>query len=454
MIKRIAGGILAVALCCSLWGCKNTAGSASRSDTPTTTTAPQCDHQMGPWLVKRQATCAREGRQERICSVCYHAESKAIPMVAHTFKTDSKVCKMCYYVEIDPDAQVAELGILTERGFGPANLANSCWDVKIWNGQVFRGAGDYGKNAGATPIFAYDIATQKWQNYGTVPDMAVHSFEVIDGKLCAPGIDPSGGWELGNFYSLEDGKWKNNRTLPNGVHNFDMIEFDGKIFAGLGTEDADDTVAVSTDGGKSWSFVPLYQDGEPFDTSDYKWTRTYEFTEYNGQLYALVSFQLGIGSKHVLFRYENGKMVLINDQIFPLIGGISVGRKYWNGEFEFDGACYLTASKLYAIRDFSDREKYEVIKMPNDEVVADAFLRDGVIYTLTFLQDKKTKEANVVIYKSTTGKTGSFTPVASFTYSVPPISFDYDGNHFYVGMGLYTNTPEKGGMVLRVKPNA
>ena len=454
MIKRIAGGILAAALCCSLWGCKNTAGSASRSDTPTTTTAPQCDHQMGNWLVKRQATCAREGRQERICSVCYHAESKAIPMVAHTFKTDSKVCKMCYYVEIDPDAQVAELGILTERGFGPANLANSCWDVKIWNGQVFRGAGDYDKNTGATPIFAYDIATQKWQNYGTVPDMAVHSFEVIDGKLCAPGIDPSGGWELGNFYSLEDGKWKNNRTLPNGVHNFDMIEFDGKIFAGLGTEDADDTVAVSTDGGKSWSFVPLYQDGEPFDTSDYKWTRTYEFTQYNGQLYALVSFQLGIGSKHMLFRYENGKMVVVNDQVYSLLGGSSYNRKFWPGEFEFDGACYLTLGSLYAIRDFSNLDAKEKIEMPNKETVVDAFLKDGVIYTLGFTQDKKTREYTIVIYKSTTGKTGSFTEVASFPYDVPPMSFDYDGNHFYVGTGYESTKKEKMGMVLRVKPNA
>lgn len=443
MRKRVLTGLLAIVMCLSLWGCKKPAA-----------TRPKCDHQMGDWLVKRQATCAREGRQERICHLCYYSESRNIPMIAHTYKTGRNVCKVCYYVDLAPNAQVAELGIVTERGFGPESYANCAWDIKIWNGQVFRGAGDYDKNSGATPIFAYDIAAQKWQNYGTVPDMAIHGYEVIGGKLCAAGIDPSGGWDMGNYYYLQDGKWKTQRTIPNGIHNFDMMEFDGKIFAGVGTEDADDTVAVSTDGGVSWSYVPLYKDGQPFDTTGYKWTRTYEFTRYNGQLYALLSFQMGFGSQYMLFRYEDGKMVLVNEQVSPLIGGISVGRKYWNGEFEFDGACYLTASKLYAIRDFSNKENFEIIEMPNGERVADACLKDGVIYVLSSKQDYKTKEYSVVIYKSTTGKTGSFTPVAEFTYPVAPISFDTDGNHFYVGMGYNTNAKAKSGMVLRVTPNA
>lgn len=443
MRKRVTAAVLAFVMCISLWGCGKPFA-----------TEPKCEHQYGDWLVKTRATCAKEGREERICMVCYDSESRQLPMIAHSYKEGSNLCQKCYYVDFAPDAELVELGIVSQRSYGPESLANSAWDIKIWNGQVFRGAGDYDKNTGATPIFAFDIATQRWQNYGTVPDMAIHGYEVIDGMLCAAGIDPSGGWDLGNYYYLEDGKWKKKRTIPNGIHNFDMIEFDGKIFAGMGTEDADDTVAVSTDGGETFTYVPLYKDGEPFDTSGYKWTRTYEFTEYNGQLYALLSFQLGIGSKHMIFRYEDGKMVWISDQVFPLIGGISVGRKYWNGEFEFDGACYLTANALYAIRDFSNQESYEKIKMPGGENVADAFLRDGVIYTLAFKQDNKTKEYNVTIYKSATGKTGSFTPVAEFTYSVPPISFDYDGNHFYVGMGYNNGAKAKSGMVLRVKPAA
>ena len=438
-MKRAIASVLAMIMCFPILGCGKV--------------EPKCEHQFGDWLVKSKSTCFKEGREERICMVCYYSESRAIPTIAHTLG-DFNVCKKCSFVAFDPEAEVAELGILSYKNYGPESLANSAWDIKVWDGQVFRGAGDYDKNAGLAPILAFDIESGRWKSYGNMSDQAIHSFEEINGTLYAPGIDPVGSWDMGNFYYLKDGKWKMKRNLPNGVHNFDLIEFDGKIFAGVGTEDRNNTVAVSTDGGENFEFVPLYKDGEPFDTIEYKWSRTYEFTRYNGQLYALISFQMNIGSAYMIFRYEDGKMVWVSDQVHPLVGGISVGRKHWNGEFEFDGACYLTAGALYAIRDFSKQENYEKIEMPGGERVADAFLKDGVIYVLAFKQDTKTREYTITIYKSTTGKTGSFTPVTSFTYSVPPISFDYDGNHFYVGMGLYTNAPEKGGMVLRVNPNA
>lgn len=438
-MRKATAAVLALIMCFSLLGCGKE--------------EPKCEHQFGDWLVKSKATCFKEGREERLCPVCYATESRAIPTIAHTLG-DFNVCKKCSFVAFDPEAEVAELGILSYKNYGPESLANSAWDIKVWDGQVFRAAGDYDKNAGVVPILAFDIESGRWKSYGNMSDQAIHSFEEINGTLYAPGIDPVGSWELGNFYYLKDGKWKTMRNLPNGIHNFDMIEFDSKIFAGVGTEDTDDTVAVSTDGGVSWTYVPLYKDGKRFDTSDYKWTRTYEFARYNGQLYALVSFQMGIGSSYMLFRYEDGKMVWVTDQVNTLLGGISVGRKHWNGEFEFDGACYLTAGALYAIRDFSKQENYEKIEMPNQERVADAFLRDGVIYTLTSKQNTKTREYNVVIYKSTTGKTGSFTPVADFTYPVHPISFDTDGNHFYVGMGYNYYAKDKSGMVLRVKPTA
>ena len=444
MIKRIATGILAAALCLSLWGCGKSADA---------TTQTQCSHQFGEWIARKLPTCYKEGYDERLCSICNQSERRSIPTIAHNLD-QYNVCRKCYAVEFDPDADVVELGMLSYRNYGTASLANTAWDVKIWNGQVYCGSGDYNKNAGKVPLLSYDIATNRWQFHGDMPDQAVHSFIEIGGTLVAPGIDPTGSWDLGNFYRLEDGKWKTVRTIPNGIHNFDMIEFDGKIFAGVGTEDADDTVAVSTDGGQSWSFVPLYKDGAPFDTSEYKYSRTYEFTEYNGQLYALLSFQLNIGSSYMLFRYEDGKMVWLSDQVSTLLGGSSVNRKYWGGEFEFDGACYLALSALYAIRDFADPGSYEKISMPNKEKVADAFVKDGVIYVLGSRQDMQTKEYKIVIYQSTTGKAGSFTPAASFTYPAPPISFDTDGNHFYVGIGYTSGAAEKCGMILRVKPNA
>ena len=358
--------------------------------------------------------------------------------------------------EIASDNEVVytELGIPLELHYEQTTSSVIPWDLEIYDEKLYIGAGDYDENTGPVYSMCFDIEQEEWLDVGVLRDEQISRFCQINGKLIAVGTDPMDDWSLGNYYVLGDDGWETVRSLPNGIHNFDMIEFDGKIFAGVGTEDVDETVAMSTDGGKSWTYIPLYKDGKPFDTSGYKWTRTYEFTQYNGQLYALLSFQLGFGSQHMIFRYEDGKMVWLSDKVFSLIGGISVGRKYWNGEFEFDGACYITANALYAIRDFSNQESYEKIEMPGGESVADAFLRDGVMYALAFKRDTKNKEYNVVIYKSTTGKTGSFTPVAEFTYPVPPVSFDTDGNHFYVGMGYTTNVTAKCGMVLRIKPKA
>ena len=151
MIKRIGTGLLAAVMCLSLWGCKQPAEPV--------VTEPKCDHQMGDWLVKRQATCIKEGREERICNICYETESRSIPMIAHNLDKYN-VCRKCYFVEFDPDADVVELGILSSRYYGPASLANTAWDVKVWDGKVYRGAGDYGENTGKVPIFSLRAHTE------------------------------------------------------------------------------------------------------------------------------------------------------------------------------------------------------------------------------------------------------------------------------------------------------
>ena len=240
-MKRWIAGILAMALCFSLCGCRK----LDENQTGSVATESKCAHKLGDWRVIVRPTCTKEGRQEQVCLLCYQSEIRSIDMLPHALD-ENRMCKNCMYLELDPNADFAELGIMSDKKYGEETLANCCWDIKIWNGQVFRGAGDYDKNTGTAAVLAFDIATQTWQSYGTVPDQAIHSYEEIAGTLYAPGIDPTGGWELGNCYVLEDGKWKVRRNIPNGIHNFDMIEFDGKIFAGVGTEDVDDTLGVIT----------------------------------------------------------------------------------------------------------------------------------------------------------------------------------------------------------------
>jgi len=434
MYKRAIA--LALLVCLLLTGCG--------TFVPAETEHP---HTFGGWSIKIHTSCAKEGIEERICTECKAAETRPIAKLPHDLNVYN-ICKSCRYVEFDPDADFAELGIFSNYYYTGNTVANHAWDVKIWGDLVYRGAGDYDKNAGTAPILAFNKETQSWVQMGVTADQAVHRFVEIGGTLYTPGIDPNEGWEQGNFYALEDGKWKKTRNLPNGLHNFDMIEYDGKIFAGLGTETTKNTVAFSDDGGKTFRFAPLYKDGKPFDATSYKFSRTYEFMEYNGQLYALVSLQMGFGSENAIFRYEDEKMVYVGNA-YKISGG-RVSRNYWNGKLEWKDVCYLTTTALNAVTDFSNPDTHKQIPMPNKETVSDILLHNDELYVLSF-QFTQEKTYDTVIYKSATGEEGSFTKVTSFNYAASPMSFDFDGEHFYIGTGTCPTKSTGAGMLLRVK---
>lgn len=404
---------------------------------------------IGDWALKEAATCAKEGIEERICTECQEKESRSVAKLPHPLGEDS-ICKVCNFVSFDPAVAVAELGIFSNNYFPGNTAANRAWDVKIWGDLVYRGAGDYDKNTGATPILAFNKETQSWVQMGITADEAVQRFVEIDGKLYTPGIDPTENWEMGNFYVLEGDTWKKVRNLPGGLHNFDMIGFDGKIFAGLGTEILGNTVAVSRDKGESFSFVPLYRDGVLFDTAGYEYSRTYAFAEYDGNLYALIRFKKnGVTSYDTfIFRYTDGKMEYLSVADNRLQG--TPGRNFWQGRLEWRGTCYLTSTALNAVTDFSKPETHKQIPMPNGGVVTDILLYNDELYVLsyTFREDMTCR---VVIYKSATGEDGSFTEVVSFDYAAFPIAFDFDGEHFYIGTGMCPTDAAKAGMLLRVK---
>jgi len=407
-------------------------------------------HTFGEWIFQAASTCTRAGREDRRCA-CGYSESRELPLADHSM--NGTICKTCHKVIFDDNAALVELGVVVDSKYGTGSVANKVWDIRVWNGKVYRAAGDYDKNTGKVPIAAYDIKNCTWDTSFSASDNAIHGFEVIDGKLVAPGVDATESWDYGNYYVLgDDGKWQKVRNLPNGVHCFDMIQCGDKIFAGLGTEKAKNTVAVSEDGGKSFTFVPLYKDGVLYDVSSYEMSRTYEFVQLEGKVYALVYFKTKTGyNRWYIFGYEDGKMNYLADGT-KLIERSSFSRKYFGGEVELNGKCFIAARGLYAIDDFTDPAKWNTTSMPNNGKVSDALLWDGAIYVLSSRQDSTTKLYHTVIYKSTTGEKGSFTEVASYDYGGFPMCFDYDGEHFYVGTGLNDVDSSKLGMVLRVKP--
>ncbi len=418
---------------------------------PETTVETVHTHNFGNWSVKEAPTCSKEGMEQRVCTDCQFEEMRVAEKLPHTYAEGTYTCSVCQYVNIDADESVVEMGVVT--GFPSGNIANYAWDVHIFDGKIYRGAGDYDKNAGKTQFVAFNLSTKTWEKMELSTDMAIHTFVEIDGKLYAPGIDStdSDGWAWGNYYVLEDGKWVKFRNIPNGIHCFDMIGFDNKIFVAMGGNNEQQMIAVSSDGGKTFSHLPIYRGSKPLDPSGYdpKWFRGYDFVEYNGNLYALLSYRINNGNyARDVYRYEGDKMVYVGRDGFSG----RVGRNYWQAAFEWKDTCYIAAKGLFAITDFSSAAKKEVIAMPGKEIVSDAILHNDTMYTLGYNANAD-GSYQIAIYKSTTGKVDSFTQVANFKYEGMPYSFDFDGSYFYVGIGQPSaNDASKAGMLLRVKP--
>lgn len=156
--------------------------------------------------------------------------------------------------------------------------ARNVWALKAFDGRIYIGAGNSANggpasNAGPVPVFSYDPKARTFSEEWSVPDEQIDIYhEFSDGRLYIPGHDPREDWKLGNFYRRGKGaagKWEKVRTLPDGVHCYDMEEFDGKLFAcGYG-------VYESADWGKTVSHV--------------RGPRYYAFLKFAKTLYAVAS---------------------------------------------------------------------------------------------------------------------------------------------------------------------
>lgn len=397
------------------------------------------------WRRWRAPTCEREGEYCKLCTVCNEkVESKPIPLAEHMYKYG--VCEICHKANTTEVDGVMELGLPAAHAHSLGPIANCAWDIVIRDGVLYRGGGDYSANSGPTTIWAYDIATHKWSASGKANDEAVHRFVDLNGTLTALGTDATENWEFGNFYQLIDGKWQKFRTIAGGVHVYDMAVFDGKIFAGIGTDVGGCPVSVSTDG-KEFTSVPLYKDGAPLVMKADQFARCYELLILNGKLYAEVTLSGGTGgSSHALYRYKDGKLhYLRSASAFFATAGASYN--YIHGEFDLNGVSYFGSCRgLFAVTD-TDIQK---IPLPGGETVADCFLDGGTVYVLSYKYDSAAKMHNTVIYKTTTMTEGSFQEVKCFAYPVCPLAFAKDGNYLYLSMG-YMAENEKNGTILRIR---
>lgn len=167
-------------------------------------------------------------------------------------------------------------------------FARNVWDMQVFDGRLYLGHGNSnasGPAVGAGPIdvWSYDAADDTFTNEYTVDEEEIEHYVILDGTLYIPGHDPKDGWALGNFYRLVNNHWQKWRTIPSGVHTYDMTLYNGRLYAALGVDGNEGhVIAVSDDLGSTWSTLRI----PPFehDGKQYFVFRAYQFFEVNGEL--------------------------------------------------------------------------------------------------------------------------------------------------------------------------
>ncbi len=350
------------------------------------------------------------------------------------------------------EASYQNLGIPLAEYYPDGCIARTPWDIEVFNGMLYVGGGDYDANSGPVPIYCFDINGKEWLHSGTVPDEQIEKFKVIQGRLMAPGCDPRQDWSLGNIYELRDAQWVTNRSIPGGIHQFDIIEYDGKIFAALGVVPGQFPIAVSGDGGQTFQQVTLYKNGLPIDTTVPAGTssvqiRVYDFFILNDNLYAYYCHYIDGAFTLEIYQYHNNAFYYYSDMPNQLRSKRTTYRTF-DEAVEFDGNQYFTTGNLYISPDMKNAEK---ITISENCIVTDLRVIEDSLYALTAVKNDDETYRTAVWCKAA-GNTAAFRELFYFDFPCPAQCFTYHNGTMYFGMGdgILSESDPNNGTILSV----
>ena len=331
-------------------------------------------------------------------------------------------------------------------------FARNVWDMQVFNGQLYFGHGDAVENSGPIKVFSYNPSSSQFTSDFTVDDEAINSFNIIDNQLLIPGYDPRESWDLGNFYRLENKVWHKYRTIPWGVHAYQLLEFAGKLFITIGTDDVHPGLLSSSDQGATW----VDMSGNQFN--DHRFNK---LIVLNNQLYATGLLETGtVKLEGNLFKDASIPVANIAPGVAtdtPVViqkleyfnNGIvyTVGKRQMYTTDPAEERFETKAKAAFFTTNFQDTVK---IRLPENSVPTDILLRDGKVLILTHHKLEAGFE-NIVIESA---DTQSWKETLHFSSASFARSFEFLEGKFYFGLGCYftEQTCESNGEVLRFVP--
>ena len=349
-------------------------------------------------------------------------------------------------------ASVKDLGCPTKEYYQDNLIARCVWDMTIFDNKLYIGCGDYNNNSGPTPVLYCDLADLgSWKEQAVLQDEQIGRFLLIDDKLTIPGFDPIGSPELGTYYQLENGVWQTKSGLLDGLHNFDLIRYDGKLFAGIGAY-LGSTPIIASENDKDFVRIPMIKNGEPIQTTEGECIRSHNFYVLNDNLYASFWYENLVENKLVseIYRYENDAFVFHSGLVGKLNTAAFSCRNIppkW-AKAVINDTLFLTTGYLYYSDDMND---FDIVSFPKYARTYDLYLYENVIYFLTAAIEGK--EYDIVIYSMEQGNINKFKKEYSFKSSLHPTSFAVNDSDFFVALGEWDIQNSENGTIFRIGRN-
>lgn len=329
--------------------------------------------------------------------------------------------------------------------------ARCAWDMIIHDGRLYVGSGDYDWNTGGAVVLSCPVNDAgNWTKEATLPDEQVGRFIDYNGVLTIPGFDPVGDAPVGTYYEKIGGRWQTVDTLPYALHNFDLLWFEGQLFASVGSP-GDQSPVVVTDDGVNYRGIPMYKDGEPLDLEKNGVARSMNLYLLDGTIYADFWYQNTSLQRSIfeMYRYDPRQEILefVADMKTNTHGGLysPAGLPLWEKEALGD-KMFLTTGYLYYTMDF---EQYTEVAIPGDAVVYDMMEYDGRLYILAATSGTQYR---TTIYSVSAADPTALRTEATFSYRLAPTSFAVDADNFFIGMGNWYNTGSAGnGTILQME---
>ena len=327
-------------------------------------------------------------------------------------------------------------------------VSRNPWDMVIIDNKLYLGGGDFGDNTGPVDIYCYDLNTEQWSVSGTLNDEAIGKFVAVGEQIYAPGFDSKAGtWDFGNFHWLEDGKWHTNSTLPDAVHNFDVAEFNGKLFFAIGTANAKTSpVKVSSDEGETFQDVSFYKNGiNVFDDPKWGFTRVYDFFVIDDAFYCMfISITDGKADTYDFYKYENDAFQYISNNEDINFAAIQLKQVPIAAKATYKGQCYIASGYLNRTTDFTS---CQWIELPYGELALDLLIDNDVLYVLSGIKNEDGYSMRIYAYVYNS----FFFPVTSFECNNMPLSFVKHGNTFYIGLSHWGTDEDLSGTVYKIE---